>query len=158
MKKRYLALAGRIQDELSELHVIAMRARRAWKLAKESGDELYLDSVALNLHSFYTALERIFELIATTVDGTKPQGENWHYGLLRQMGTDIELTRPAIISRETRNILDEYRGFRHVVRNVYSFELSESKIEPLVEGLIPLFDKVKAELENFIVFLDANGK
>jgi hypothetical protein len=45
---------------------------------KQSGDEFYLDSVALNLHSFYTALERVFELIATTIDQEKPQGENWH--------------------------------------------------------------------------------
>ena len=97
-------------------------------------------------------------MIATTVDETKPQGENWHYELLRQMGTEIKLTRPAVISRQTRNILDEYRGFRHVVRNVYSFDLSENKIAPLVEELPPLFDKVKTELNDFIDFLNVSGK
>ena len=30
----------------------------------------------------------------------------------------------AKVSKETRNTLDEYRGFRHIVRNVYSFNLS----------------------------------
>jgi hypothetical protein len=40
------------------------------------------------------------------------------------MAVEIELVRPAVISKETRNTLDEYRGFRHIVRNVYSFNLS----------------------------------
>ena len=31
--------------------------------------DAYLNSVALNLHSFYSGLERIFELIAQELDG-----------------------------------------------------------------------------------------
>lgn len=113
--------------------------------------------MALNLHSFYTALERVFELIAVTIDQTKPQGENWHQELLRQMATEIELVRPIVISRETRNSLDEYRGFRHVVRNVYSFNLSITKVEPLVRKLPNLFEEIESELEVFLNFLETLG-
>lgn len=116
-----------------------------------------MDSVALNLHSFYTALERVFELIAVTIEQTKPQGENWHQELLRQMATEIELLRPTVISKETRNRLDEYRGFRHVVRNVYSFNLSIAKVEPLVKELPSLFDDIRNELDIFLAFLEAAG-
>jgi hypothetical protein len=91
--------------------------------------------VALNLHSFYTALERVFELIAANVDQTRPKADNWHQELLRQMAFEIELVRPPVISKEMRNILDEYRGFRHVVRNVYSYHLSQAKMAPLVNKL-----------------------
>jgi hypothetical protein len=45
-----------------------------------------LDGVALNLHSFYSGTERIFELIAANVDDILPKGENWHQALLKQNG------------------------------------------------------------------------
>ena len=66
-----------------------IRLINAWEHASRTGDELYIDSVALNLHSFYTALERIFELIAISIDREKPQGEYWHLELLRQMSTKL---------------------------------------------------------------------
>lgn len=158
MNKKYLTLCGRIREELSEIKQAVDRTQGGWERAKQTGDEFYLDSVALNLHSFYTALERVFELIAAIVDQTKPQGENWHQELLRQMAVEIELVRPAVISVEIRNTLDEYRGFRHVVRNVYSFHLSNTKIEPLVNKLPNLFKDVKNELEGFLYFLEMRGK
>lgn len=40
--------------------------------SQHSNDDHYLDGVALNLHGFYSGLERIFELVATRVDNTKP--------------------------------------------------------------------------------------
>ncbi|HOF02412.1 MAG TPA: hypothetical protein PLT58_00360 [Atribacterota bacterium] len=158
MNKRQLALSGRIREELSEMRIIIDRIESGWKQLMQSGDEFYLDSVALNLHSFYTALEKVFELVATTIDQGKPQGENWHQELLRQMAVDIKLVRPAVISKETRNTLDEYRGFRHIVRNVYSFNLSAARIEPLVKKLPDLFNDIKTELERFLDFLDIQGK
>jgi hypothetical protein len=139
MTKRYLALSGRIRQELCEIAMVIDRTEIGWRHLQQSGDDFYLDSVALNLHSFYTALEKLFELIATTIDQVKPQGENWHQELLRQMAIEIELVRPAVISKETRNILDEYRGFRHIVRNVYSLTLSATRIEPLVMNLRDTF-------------------
>lgn len=158
MKKKYLTLAGRIRDEVSEMKLIINRIQGGWERARQSGDEFYLDSVALNLHSFYTALERVFELIAITVDQVKPQGENWHQELLRQMSAEIELVRPMVISKETRNILGEYRGFRHVVRNVYSFNLSATKMEPLVRKLPDLFNNIQDEIEAFLCFLEIRSK
>jgi len=158
MNKRYLTLAGRMREELSEIVQVVNRAQAGWERAKQTGDDFYLDSVALNLHSFYTALERIFELIATNIDQTKPEGENWHQALLRQMAAEIELVRPPVISRETKNNLDEYRGFRHVVRNVYSFNLSRPKMAHLVDDLPAIFARVKTEMEDFLAFLETRGK
>jgi hypothetical protein len=74
------------------------------------------------------------------------------------MATEIELVRPLVISKETRNTLDEYRGFRHVVRNVYSFRLSSTKMAPLVNKLPKTFNRVKTELEDFLSFLETRGK
>lgn len=71
-------LASRIRQELFELEHVLERISEGWKRARSSNDDFYLDSVALNLHGFYSGLERIFVLIAETIDGFVPQGENWH--------------------------------------------------------------------------------
>lgn len=155
MKKRHLALNARIRTELEEMELTVGRIEKGWTFAKETGDDLYLDSVALNLHSFYTAIEKTFELIAAEIDEAKLFGENWHQELLKQMASEIELVRPAVISKELRNVLDEYRGFRHVVRNVYSFNLSAERIGPLVQRLRETFTKLVAEMGEFLMFLSS---
>lgn len=146
-------LALRIRNECDELARLVERAREAMSRAGESSDDLYLDSVALNLHGFYAGLERLFELIGSTVDGNIPRGENWHQTLLEQMATEIPSVRPALISENSRQMLDEYRGFRHVVRNVYAFRLDPAKVQGLVEGVPAVFSQVHAELLAFADFL-----
>jgi hypothetical protein len=113
-----------------------------------------LDGVALNLHGFYSGLERIFELIATTIDGVKPEGENWHQALLQQMTEDQSAIRPAVLSNQVKVELDVYRGFRHVVRNVYTYKFDPAKIKTLVENAPKLFSSLQAELVAFAEFLE----
>jgi hypothetical protein len=150
---RLIGLADRIQAELIELEQVVGRVKEAWQRAKRTGDEYYLDSVALNLHGLYTGLERIFELVAEIVDGTLPTGENWHQALLIQMSKEVPEVRPAVISASTCQRLSEYRGFRHVVRNVYTFHFDPTKVEKLVEGADPVFDQAKNEVLAFARFL-----
>ena len=66
----YQRLAKRIRNEISDMELVLQRMLKAWRKSIESSDaqELYLDSVALNLHNFYTGIERLFELIARYVD------------------------------------------------------------------------------------------
>jgi len=60
----YLELVERIRGEVPDLDRVVQRALAAWVQAKRMPDEsAYLDSVALNLHGFYSGLERLFELI-----------------------------------------------------------------------------------------------
>jgi hypothetical protein len=147
-------LARRIRTELDEIERVQRRIETGWERARQSGDDHYLDGVALNLHGFYSGLERIFELVATRVDGTLLTGENWHQSLLQQMTTEIPGVRPAVISEATYTQLDEYRGFRHVVRNVYTFRFEPAKIQKLVDDVSPLFTQVQAELLAFAEFLE----
>jgi hypothetical protein len=53
-----------------------------------------------------------------------------------------------------RHGLDEYRGFRHVVRNVYSYNLDPERIELLVKNLEPLTTNAKIELLTFTDYLE----
>lgn len=77
-------LASRIMNEISSLAVVVARVESAWKAAAANDDKFYFDSVALNIHSFYSGLERVFEKISSAVDGSLPQGVNWHQDLLNQ--------------------------------------------------------------------------
>ena len=61
--------------------------------------------------------------------------------------------RPAVISDETLDSLDEYRRFRHVVRNIYAFQFDPVRLERLVRALSPAFTRARGELEAFADFL-----
>jgi len=90
-------LCERIRGEVPELERAVDRALGAWAHAQQTPDEYaYLDSVALNLHAFYSGVERLFELIARHVDRTLPSGDTWHRDLLYQMAGDLPETRPAL--------------------------------------------------------------
>lgn len=79
---RYNALRGRSRQELTDLKRVVSRAQELAHKAQQTGDDGYLDGVALNLHSFYTGVERIFEGIAKEIDGSMPTGSDWHRSLL----------------------------------------------------------------------------
>lgn len=125
-------LALHIRYELAEVQRVLCRVEEGWRRAHSSADDYYLDAVALNLRGFYAGLERVFERIGTVVDGARPCGEYWHQALLQQMADEIPDVRPAVISPRTHELLEPYRGFRHVARNIYTFHLDAAKLEHLV--------------------------
>jgi hypothetical protein len=147
-------LAERIRQELGEISRVVTRISEGWERARRSNDDYYLDSVALNLHGFYSGFERLFTQIAEVVEGDLPHGESWHQLLLRRMMTEVPMMRPAVISKETGAELDDYRGFRHVVRNVYAYKFDPDKLEKLVRSVPDLFAQLKAELLAFAAFLE----
>ena len=148
------ALAGRIRASLRDVSKTVQRANQLTGKAHQTGDSDYWDGVALNLHHFYTGIEHILEDIGRTMDGSIPSGPEWHRDLLLQMSGDIDGVRPAILSLSTRECLDEYRGFRHIVRNVYAFNLRSSRVEELVQGLASCYESVSRDLISFAGFLE----
>lgn len=153
MKADYLALNSRIFETMADLETVVNRSELLMKKATSSSDDGYLDGVALNLHGFYAGVERIFEDIARTIEKSVPSGPHWHQDLLLQMSADADDIRPAVIRRETRYCLNEYRGFRHVVRNVYTFSLKPSRIRELTEELRECYQSLIKDLDEFRDFL-----
>lgn len=149
-----LALAERIRDEIVDLDRSVTRASAAWERGKVSAEQdYYLDAVALNLHGFYSGVERLFELTARHIDQAVPIGESWHQDLINQMAQERADVRPALISADVAASLDEYRRFRHLVRNIYATNLVPSKMQGLLERLLPLWNRLRAELIAFAAFL-----
>lgn len=156
MNIRYQELAARIRGQLPDLERVVQRAQTAWTQAQRSPDEpAYLEAAALNLHSFYSGLERLFELAARHVDGVTSTGDTWHRDLLHRMAQEVADLRPPILSPDSLAALDQFRRFRHVVRNLYTFNLAPEKLEELMRTLLPAWQSVQAELLGFADFLDA---
>lgn len=151
MREELDQLCRRIENEVSEIQKIRDLALRRWKKALR--DEDYFGSVAFDLHSFYQGVERIFEAIAKSIDRTVPSGDGWHRSLLVQMTEEIAGIRPAVISEETRTALDSYRTFRHLARNIYTFNLDAKRIRSLVENLPDTVEKVCKDITVFLDFL-----
>lgn len=153
MREVLLELADRIVSELDEIEQVVGRTQQSWLRFQQSGDDLYIDGAALNLHSFYNGLERLFELIAAVIDRSRPQGSNWHQTLLGQMAAEVTDIRPAVISEANREALDDYRRFRHIVRHLYTQQFDAERIRPLVEAVSDVPSQVRAELLAFAAFL-----
>ena len=156
----YQLLARRIREEVTELERSVNRAQRAWQATTQAQAEqdMFVDSAALNLHSFYSGLERLFEYIAHQLDGGPPKGDAWHKELLRQMMTDVPGLRPAVINTPTAESLDEFRRFRHVVRNVYAEHLDPERVRQLVERLPGVWNSLHSELTALAGFLEGTSR
>ncbi len=156
---RYLELAERIRGEVPELERVAGRAMAAWMhVERMPQEDAYLDAVALNLHSLYSGLERLFEQIARHVDGVALAGEAWHRDLLQRMAQDLPRIRPALVAPDNAAALDEFRRFRHLVRNVYTMNLTPDRVAALMGKLPPLWTKLRCELLAFADFLEELGQ
>ncbi len=78
--------------------------------------------------------------------------------LLSQMGITVSGLRPQVLSMEAINLLDEYRRFRHVVRNIYAFDIDPEKVTPLIDGLRECFSLSQTELLAFADHLERLGR
>ena len=107
----------------------------------------------MSLQSTYNGLETIFELIAREVDEKRPRGNNWHKLLLSQMANEIDGKRPAVISESSYEVLDDFRGFRHLERHIYPFEIEDKRITKVMDLMHPVLIQVRAELAAFAEFL-----
>lgn len=149
-KEEIPVLVAEIKDELAKLEILVNKLSA--QMSRLTNEEM-AESAALRLHNFYTGCERIFRLIASEVNGGVPQDLDWHKRLLTQAGLEIEIIRPAVISPQTRKDLEELLKFRHIVRNLYGFELEPKRIKPLIVLTTSLYPRLAAEIEKFIAFL-----
>lgn len=156
MSTPYRQLAERIQGEMLVLEQLVQRVLVGWgKVCQIPQEDLYLDAVALNLHGFYSGIERLFELVAQWVDQELPHSQTWHRDLIWLMAQEIAQVRPAVISQNNALALDELRRFRHLVRHAYTVQLVPEKLTHLVRNLEELWPSLMAELLAFAAFLEA---
>jgi hypothetical protein len=84
-----------------------------------------------------------------------PTGANWHQELLQQMSAELPGVRPTVISSSLAADLERFRGFRHVVRNVYAYVLDPRRIGELMDVLPGTFAAARSQLADFADALEA---
>lgn len=111
--------------------------------------EIELSALAALLHSFYTGIENIFKRVSIELDGERISRDAWHRDLLSRMKAPTS-HRPALLSEELHDSLNEYLRFRHVFRNSYSFDLDWQKMSPLVLRLEATWQRLEKSLDDFV--------
>jgi uncharacterized protein YutE (UPF0331/DUF86 family) len=148
-----LSIQDRINQELNKILQAIQQLEIFLRELSNQLDVMYqnalINSIALNLHGVYTGIERIFEVIAKKIDQRFPRGDKWHRDLLEQMSVDIPNVRKAVITEETRLILDELRRFRHLVRSAYSFQLDEEKVLIIAHQIVNSYQTIINDIQLF---------
>ncbi len=55
--------------------------------------------------------------------------------------------------KKRRKLLEEYLAFRHVIRNIYGFEIDSERLKRLIEKIPGTHQRLKKEINSFIRFL-----
>ena len=128
-------LQRQIEQELVQIQVMVAETERMLEKLQRTGDKDYLGTIALNLQSFYTAVERILIVIAKEIDTVIPKAEDWHQALLKQMAVEIPGVRQSVFGIQSLLSLDEFLRFRHVVRSNYAHQLDPERVQALARKL-----------------------
>ena len=144
-----LRLAAEIESELAAMAQLVTESANA----PRSGDIYARRARGSVLHDFYNGAERIFERIAAELNGGVPNAANWHQQLVADMALAIPGLRPAVIDDDMRNRLAEYRGFRHLFRNVYGSLLDDARLRRLEERLPKTMDDLQTQVRAFTAWL-----
>lgn len=158
MSTRSTVLAARLRGELEKIDQIVARVELLATKARERGDPDYLDGAALNLHGYYAGVERILTEIAREMGEDLSDGLQRHRDVLSLMSSEVPGGRPRMLVQETRDCLDEYCGFRHVVRNIHAFQLRPAHVQALADRVRHCHACFARDLRDFISYLESLSK
>ena len=128
-------LAAVIQNDLSAIENMAGRLQ-AISQTMDTDSFTELAASAYLLHNIYNALENSFEQVSRSFENHVMDLAQWHKELLGKMFLEIPGIRPAVLPRELIGTLNDLRGFRHVFRHSYDFEIDPKKLQLTIDGFL----------------------
>jgi len=149
-------LRADVEDELAriaQLEQVFASVRDKLSLGPEQVPAYDRGAIGYLLHSFYNGCENIFRRIAAFFENDIGAG-SWHADLLRRMRLHIGGYRPAVIDDELYRLLEDFRGFRHVFRNAYSFELDWERERLVASRLERTASLLRTQVTAFLARLD----
>jgi len=105
------------------------------------------------LHNLYCAIEDLFQEIAKTFENRIEDVSKYHRELLKRMQLNMPGIRPRLLSKESYLFLDELRGFRHVFRHSYDYELASDRVKDLKHKTLTNWGHIERDLNVFMDFL-----
>ncbi|MET0747764.1 MAG: hypothetical protein ABWY49_06210 [Rhizobium sp.] len=129
-------------------------------LAVAEGDWGALSAVSSGIHNVYNGIEDILLGLARDIDDSVPTGASAHQDVLDQMAAEVVGMRPALLDASLHEALVELKGFRHLVRHKYGFDLRPDKVIEnfkLLQSAFPAFIEAVRELERAMKDADDDG-
>jgi trans-2-enoyl-CoA reductase len=153
-KSQIIEIITDINNELLRMEQLEKEIKETYEKIPQYPELITMlyESLALKLHNFYTGCERIFQIIAEELNGGKPSSFDWHRRLLERMANE-QVDRPCIITKNTAKQLKDYLGFRHIVRNIYGFELDTNRLEILIDNYFIVWHNFREDISNFLGWL-----
>lgn len=156
MKHNIELLKADIQNELAKLDLINKEVERVadkFELDDEQVSAYDRAAIGYFLHNFYNGCENIFLSIAKFFENDLA-ADTWHSDLLKRMKLTIQGFRPAVIDDELYVILNDFRGFRHIFRHSYVFELNWERERIVARQLGKAAKMVAQQVQDFLLRLD----
>lgn len=135
-KEKLIVLEADLRAQQKQIEKVYRKiASRKQASAK---DLIAFESLAYQLHNLYSAFEDLFRIVANHFENHISEQTGWHKELLKRMATDIRGIRPAFISSQVHELLEDLRGFRHVFRHAYLYELDPEKVKLVYKKALAL--------------------
>lgn len=119
-----------------------------------AGDWGATSAISLGVHHIYNGIEDILLSLARDIDDDVPGGATIHQDLLDQMVAGIDGIRPPVLDANLYESLSELKGFRHLVRHRYGFDLKPDKVRDNLEQVavaLPAFIEAVCSLEQVLL-------
>ena len=151
-----LLLLESLLDEIRRMQQLQQEVIEGQKLFASQSPQTTFDlrAIASIISDVFQGAETAFLRISKVVDGQVVSGKHWHLKLLQQMYKEVPNVRPAILTKETYDSLEQYRGFRHMARHNYGSDLRWEKMEPLLATADHTIQLLINDLEAFCQFLE----
>jgi len=127
----------RARDEIRKLAALHARATTLADDAVMAWAVIVARASAVE--TIYSGMEEILKSLAANIDGSVPEGREWHRQLLDQMSVSLPNVRPAVLSSDLSRQLSELLSFRHVVRHRYGMELDPARVAAMAEKTVAVF-------------------
>ena len=123
-----------IRTELSVINRIAGKHKRLGR------DEVQIRAAASSLQSIYNGIEKMIGLVLKDKGQSLKEGPASHADLLAAAKT------LGVLSEELAASLRDLMAFRHFFRHSYGFMIDNELLNPLVQRIDGIVDKVAREL------------
>lgn len=102
-------------------------------------------------------VENIFKRILRFYGRDHSEGENWHAALFQEFKPPVSEPLPVLLPDELAERMKPFRGFRHVVRHGYTFDLEWERMRVGMEEARPVFDHFRERVDSFLTTLDESA-
>jgi hypothetical protein len=152
-------IAARVREEVGRLAQVAAAVREALdQFGSQPQDRMHVHWVGGLLHDFYTGLERAFSEVSPELNGESFSSQTWHRDLLHAMTLDLPGFRPQVVRSALESRLLELLKFRHLYRNLYSFDLRWDRVRALAVETLGMWPDVEHDLLAFAGALEAMAR